>query len=60
MRRVEGDQVHFLLMSFWDSREAIEAYAGADIEQAQYFPYDRECLINPEPTVTHYEVLVAP
>ena len=60
LRRVEGETVHFLLMSFWDSRESIAAYAGPDIDQAQYFPYDRECLIDPEPSVTHYEVLVAP
>ena len=60
LRRAEGDRVHFLLISYWDSREAIQAYAGADIEQAQYFPYDRECLIDPEPRVAHYEVVVAP
>ena len=60
LRRTEDDRAHFLLMSFWDSREAIQAYAGSDIDQAQYFAYDRECLIDPEPTVTHYEVLVAP
>ncbi len=60
MRRREGDQVHFLLISWWDSREAIEAYTGADIERAQYFDYDRECLLELEPNVTHYDVLVAP
>ena len=60
LRRVQGDRVHFLLMSFWDSRGAIEAYAGPDIDRAQYFPYDRECLLDPEPNVTHYEVLIAP
>jgi heme-degrading monooxygenase HmoA len=60
MRRTEGARVHFLLISFWDSREAISAYAGADIERAQYFPYDLECLEAPEPNVSHYEVLVAP
>jgi heme-degrading monooxygenase HmoA len=59
LRRVEGKRVHFTLVSFWDSREAIQAYAGPDIERAQYFPYDVECLINPEPHVTHHEVLVA-
>ncbi|MGE5243776.1 MAG: hypothetical protein ACM3SQ_06085 [Betaproteobacteria bacterium] len=51
--------MHFLLVSLWESRDAIEAYAGADIERARYFPYDRECLIEPEPDVAHYEVLVA-
>jgi heme-degrading monooxygenase HmoA len=60
LRRDEGDRAHFLLISFWDSRAAIEGYAGQDIDKAQYFPYDRECLLDPEPTVAHYDVLVAP
>jgi len=60
LRRAQSDRVHFLLISLWDSREAIERYAGADIEQARYFPYDRECLVDPEPNVAHYEVVVAP
>ena len=58
-RRPEGDRVHFLLISLWESRESIKAYAGADIEQARYFPFDLECLIGPEPRVDHYEVMVA-
>ncbi len=60
LRRVQGDRVHFLLISLWDSREAIEGYAGPDIERAQYFPYDKECLLEPEPQVAHYEVLIGP
>jgi heme-degrading monooxygenase HmoA len=58
LRRTDGDRVHFLLVSLWDSREAIAGYAGPDIERAQYFEYDRECLLDPDPLVTHYEVLV--
>lgn len=57
LRRVEGQVVHFLLISFWESAEAIREYSGPDMEQPQYFNYDLECLIDPEPTVTHYEVL---
>jgi heme-degrading monooxygenase HmoA len=60
LRRAQGDTVEFLLLSLWDSRQAIEAYAGPDIDRARYFPYDRECLIDPEPEVAHYEVVVAP
>lgn len=60
LRRDEGDRVHFVLLSLWDSREAIRGYAGADVERAQYFPYDLECLIDPEPNVEHYDVLVGP
>ncbi len=57
LRRMQDDGVHFLLISLWESREAIEAYAGPDIEQAHYYAYDLECLLNPEPNVSHYEVL---
>jgi len=60
LRRVQDDRAHFLLISLWDSRAAIEGYAGPDIERARYFSYDRECLLDPEPNVGHYEVLVAP
>ena len=59
MRRTEGEQVHFLFISLWDSRESIKAYAGEDIDRPRYFPYDRECLVDPEPYVRHYEVLVS-
>ncbi|MGH9749070.1 MAG: hypothetical protein ACRD6R_04000 [Candidatus Polarisedimenticolia bacterium] len=60
LKRAEGERVHFLLISFRDSREAIQGYTGPDIDRARYFPYDRECLLDPEPKVTHDEVLVAP
>ncbi len=59
LRREEGALVHFCLISLWESKEAIAAYAGADIEQARYFPFDLECLVNPDPKVTHYDVLSA-
>jgi heme-degrading monooxygenase HmoA len=59
LRRPEGGRVHFLLVSLWESREAIAGYAGPDVDAAQYFELDRECLIDPEPAVLHYEVLHA-
>ncbi len=56
LRQAEGSRMVFVLLSFWESRQAIVAYAGADIEQAHYYPYDLECLIDPASTVEHYEV----
>jgi len=56
LRRTEEAQVQFFLLSFWNSREAIVAYAGSDIEKARYYPYDLECLIDPAPNAEHYEV----
>lgn len=60
LRRVEGTQAHFILISLWESREAIARFAGADIERARYYSRDQEFLLELEPTVTHYEVLVRP
>lgn len=59
-RRIEGNLAHFLLTTLWESREAIRAFAGDDIERARYYPEDRTFLLEMEPRVTHYDVLVAP
>jgi len=52
--------VHFPLLTLWDSLESIKAFAGADVERARYYPEDEAYLLELEPTVTHYEVLVSP
>ncbi len=57
LRRIEGSLAHFLLISFWESMEAIRAFAGDDVERARYYPEDANFLLELEPTVTHYEVL---
>lgn len=59
LRRFEGDQAHFLLISFWEDRTALVRYAGPDIEKAQYYPEDKEFLIEPEPNVVHYEIMTS-
>ena len=57
LRRDTPGGTFFLLVSYWTSQDAIRAYAGANIEQARYHPFDLECLMDPSPTVRHYEVL---
>ena len=59
-RRVEGNEAHFLTLTHWDSLEAIEAFTGADISRAKYYPEDTDFLFEFEPTVEHYELYVAP
>jgi heme-degrading monooxygenase HmoA len=56
LRRMESDVAHFMTLSFWESREAIAAFAGADIEVAKYYPEDEKYLLEFEQTVTHYEL----
>jgi heme-degrading monooxygenase HmoA len=57
LRRTEGEQAHFLTVSFWESMEAIKGFAGPDPERARYYPEDEEYLLGFEPTVEHFEVL---
>ena len=56
LRRIEGEIAHFLLISYWESFEAIARFAGDDLEQARYYPRDAEFLLELEPKVAHYEV----
>jgi len=60
LRRAEPGVAHFLLLTLWDSREAIRAFAGDDMDRARYYPEDAEFLLEMEPTVTHYEVAGGP
>ncbi|NIM51345.1 MAG: antibiotic biosynthesis monooxygenase [Gemmatimonadales bacterium] len=60
LRRLAGDEAHFVITSLWESLDAIKAFAGEDIDRARYYPEDAEYLLELEPTVTHYEVLTAP
>ena len=56
LRRMDGDTAHFITLSFWESRDAIVAFAGANIEIAKYYAEDEKYLLEFEPTVTHYEL----
>jgi len=60
LRRVRERRAEFLLVSLWESWDAIRRFAGDDPEKAVYYPKDHEFLISMEPTVEHYEVLEGP
>ncbi len=60
LRRIEGGEAHFVMISLWRSREDIRAFAGDDIERARYYPEDAAFLMELEPNVMHYEVLTGP
>ncbi len=60
LRRTRDNRAEFLLISMWQSFEAIRRLAGEDSEKAVYYPEDSEFLLELEPRVTHYEVLVQP
>ncbi len=60
LRRLQGDQAHFLLLSLWESREAIARFAGPNPERVGHCPPDQHFLLAFESLITHYEVLTAP
>jgi heme-degrading monooxygenase HmoA len=56
LRRDELDRTEFLVISMWDSWDAIRRFAGDDVERAVFYPRDDEFLIERDEHVTHYEV----
>lgn len=57
LRRIVNERAEFLLISLWDSKEAIRRFAGDDIEKAIFYPEDKRFLIEKDEHVSHYEVV---
>ncbi|MBH8562801.1 antibiotic biosynthesis monooxygenase [Nostoc sp. CENA67] len=58
LRRTDGKITEFTVISYWESRDAIRAFAGNDIEKVRFLPKDHEYLIEPETKVKHFDVLL--
>ena len=57
LRRIEGDEAHFLTVTFWDSVESIKKFVGEEYEKARYYPEDAAYLLEFEEKVAYYEVM---
>jgi heme-degrading monooxygenase HmoA len=57
LRRVQGEHSEIMLISLWDSMEAVRAFAGENPERSVYYPEDENYLLEMEPLVRHYEVV---
>jgi heme-degrading monooxygenase HmoA len=57
LSRAEGDRTEFVVISFWESLDAVKKFAGEDYQKAVILPKDREYLIEVEPNVVHYQVV---
>jgi heme-degrading monooxygenase HmoA len=58
LRRVVEDRAEFVLISYWESMDAIKAFAGDEPERAVYYSEDERFLLVKTPTVDHYETPV--
>ena len=56
LRRDDGEQTEFVTLSLWESKDAIRAFAGDDIEAAVLYRDDERYLIG-DSTVAHYDVV---
>ena len=56
LRREVGERTEFVALTFWESREAIRAFAGNDIERAHVEPQARAVLAEFDEFADHYEV----
>lgn len=56
LTRELGELTEFTTLSFWDSYDAIRAFAGDEYETAVFYPEDDRYLVERDETCTHYEV----
>jgi heme-degrading monooxygenase HmoA len=58
LRRVEGERAAFLLLTLWDSMEAVRAFSGPDERRAVFYPEDDAFLVERDDHADHFEVVV--
>ncbi len=60
LQRVCGGRAEFVLISLWESWEAIRKFSGGDLEKEVFYRADKDFLLEFDAKVTLYEVLVQP
>jgi heme-degrading monooxygenase HmoA len=56
LRRNQGEHCEIMLISLWESMDAVRAFAGENPDRSVYYPEDEQYLLQMEPLVRHYEV----
>ena len=56
LRKDEADRTEFLVISMWESWDAVRRFAGDDVDRAVFYPRDDDFLIERDERVIHYEV----
>ena len=57
LRRDVDGKTEFVMLTLWDSMDAVKAFAGERPEQAIYYPEDEHYLIESDDIVSHFEVV---
>jgi heme-degrading monooxygenase HmoA len=56
LRRDQGEHCEIMLISLWDSMDAVRAFAGENPDRSVYYPEDEHYLLQMEPLVRHYDI----
>ena len=56
LRRIDGERCDYLILSLWDSLDAVKAFAGEDYETAVFYPEDDRFLVARDDTCRHFDV----
>ena len=59
MRTLGNGESEVTTLSWWESFDAIRAFAGADIDRARYYPQDDRFLLTRPEQVEHHRVVGA-
>jgi heme-degrading monooxygenase HmoA len=57
LRRIVDGKAEFLLISMWESEEAIRNFAGDDMNRAVFYPEDERFLVEKDDVVSHFEIV---
>jgi heme-degrading monooxygenase HmoA len=57
LRSDRGELTEFVTLSFWDSIESVQAFAGSDPDRAVFYPEDEHFLVERDLHVRHYELI---
>ena len=56
LRRNQGEHCEIMLISLWESMDAVRAFAGENPDRSVYYPEDEHFLLQMEPLVRHYDI----
>ncbi|MGH7630579.1 MAG: hypothetical protein ACREOF_14600 [Gemmatimonadales bacterium] len=59
LRRIANGRAEFLLLSLWESLEAVRRFAGEEAGRAVFFPEDERYLVGRDLQVDHFDVVFA-
>lgn len=54
--RLDGERAEVLTVSMWDTLEAIEGFAGPDVDRAVFYPEDDRFLVERDLEARHWIV----